>query len=60
MLFYNMKSSNPGGIPTQLVAVNVPHGANTWFYKLVGDAVVVPREKEAFVKFVQTVAYPRP
>ncbi len=41
-----------------LVAVIVPHGDNTWFYKLLGDDAVVKAQKDAFVKFVQTVQYP--
>ena len=36
----------------------VPHGDNTWFYKLSGDGPVVGGQKESFVKFVQTVQYP--
>ena len=41
----------------QLIAASVPRGGNTWFYKLMGDEAVVAREKEAFLKFVQTVRY---
>jgi hypothetical protein len=48
----------PAGRPTRLVAAIVPHNGSTWFYKLVGDDSVVAREKEGFVKFVQTVRYP--
>jgi hypothetical protein len=46
------------GRAARLVAVMVPHGDNTWFYKLSGDGPVVEDEKENFVKFVQTVRYP--
>ena len=42
----------------RLIAVAVRHGDNTWFYKLLGDDAVVAHEKEAFLKFVQTVRYP--
>jgi hypothetical protein len=52
--------SNPDGVPTRLLAVIVPRGPNTWFYKMVGDTSVVAAEEEAFVKFVQTVTYPQP
>jgi hypothetical protein len=52
--------SNPDAKSSRLVAVIVPHGTSTWFYKLTGDAPVVAREKAAFVKFVQTVNYPQP
>lgn len=30
----------------------------TWFYKLMGDEPVVAREKDAFLKFVQSAKYP--
>jgi hypothetical protein len=46
------------GQPGRLVAVIVPHGDNTWFYKLTGNADVVEGQKAAFLKFVQTVQYP--
>lgn len=46
------------GQPARLIAVMVPHGDSTWFYKLMGEDVVVREQKEAFVKFVQTVHYP--
>jgi hypothetical protein len=46
------------GQASRLVAVMVPHGDNTWFYKLSGDGPVVEDQKESFVKFVQTVRYP--
>jgi hypothetical protein len=46
------------GQPGRLVAVIVPNGDNTWFYKLSGDGAVVQGQKDSFVKFVQTVQYP--
>jgi len=45
------------GQPTRLLAVVVPRSGETWFYKLMGDAQVVQGEKEAFLKFVQSVKY---
>lgn len=38
----------------RLIAASVPRGDGTWFYKLMGDEAVVAREKEAFLKFVQS------
>ena len=45
------------GQPIQLLAVIVPQAGQTWFYKLMGSAPVVQREKAAFTKFVQTAKY---
>ena len=46
------------GQPARLVGVIVPHGDNTWFYKMMGDAKVVKGQKDTFVQFVKTVHYP--
>jgi hypothetical protein len=43
--------------PARLVGAIVPHGDQTWFYKLMGSEGVVEGEKGAFQKFVQTVNY---
>ncbi len=45
------------GKPSKMVAAIVAHGERTWFYKLTGNEAAVAREKEAFLKFVQTVRY---
>jgi hypothetical protein len=45
------------GQKARLLAVVVPRSGDTWFYKLMGDAQIVEREKEAFMKLVQTVKY---
>jgi hypothetical protein len=42
------------GKPARLVGVVVPQNGQTWFYKLMGDAAVVAREKPALLKFVQS------
>ena len=42
----------------RLIGVVVPHDGQTWFFKMMGDGKVVAREKDAFVKFVQTVKLP--
>jgi hypothetical protein len=39
------------------IGIMVPHGEETWFYKLMGSASVVAREKEPFLKFVRSVKY---
>lgn len=43
--------------PTRMLAAVVPQGSQTWFYKFTGDPGVVGREKDAFVKFVESVKY---
>jgi hypothetical protein len=42
----------------RLVAVILPHGENTWFYKLLGDKALVATEKDSFVNFVKNAQYP--
>jgi hypothetical protein len=46
------------GQPARLVAVIVPEGSDTWFYKLMGEGTVVEKEKAGFIQFVQTARYP--
>jgi hypothetical protein len=46
------------GQPARLIGVAVPHGGQTWFFKMIGDAKVVAREKDSFTKFVQSVKFP--
>jgi hypothetical protein len=45
------------GKETRLVGVIWPRDGQTWFYKLMGDSAVVSREKDAFLKFLQSVRY---
>jgi hypothetical protein len=45
------------GASARLVGAIVPHGGQTWFYKLMGDEKVVGQQKEAFTQFVQGVKY---
>jgi len=42
------------GQPSRLVGAILPGPDVTWFYKLMGEPQVVAREKDAFVKFVQS------
>jgi len=46
------------GQPVRLIGVAVPHDGQTWFFKMAGDAKVVAREKDAFIKFVQNTKFP--
>ena len=36
----------------RMLAVGVPRGGETWFFKLLGDEAAVEKEKDAFVKFI--------
>jgi len=44
-----------GGKPTRLVGAVVPHGGDTWFFKLMGPDALVAREKPAFLEFLRTI-----
>jgi hypothetical protein len=43
---------------TRLIAVYMPHGASTWFYKIQGDTALVASEKANLIKVVKSVRYP--
>jgi hypothetical protein len=53
-----MGTDTKTGQPARLVAAIVPHGGNTWFYKLMGNGKVVGGQKDNFVQFVKNVQYP--
>jgi hypothetical protein len=42
----------------RMVAVMVPRGERTWFFKLMGDASVIAAEKDHFLKTVQSAQLP--
>jgi hypothetical protein len=46
------------GKPARLIGVIVPHGSQTWFYKLMGDPDLVAQQKAAFNQFIQSAKYP--
>lgn len=46
------------GKVTRLIGVVLPHGDQTWFYKLMGDAEIVAQQEDAFIQFVQSAKYP--
>ena len=45
------------GQPSRSIGIMVPQPGQPFYYRLVGTPEVVEREKEAFLKFVQTVDY---
>ncbi len=47
-----------GGKETRIVGVIWPRGGQTWFYKMTGDSATTEREKDVFLKFVQSVRFP--
>jgi hypothetical protein len=40
------------GKAARMIAVGVPAGGQTWFYKMTGDEALVGKEKDALVKFI--------
>jgi hypothetical protein len=51
-------SGQKDGKAVRLIGAMMPHGAQTWFFKLLGDEAAAAREKAAFLKFLQTVRFP--
>ncbi len=45
------------GQKMRLLAVVLPRAGETWFYKLMGNAQVVEEQRDAFMKFLQSVKY---
>jgi len=45
------------GQASRSIGVMVQQPGQAWFYRLVGDAAVVEKQKEAFTQFVRTVDY---
>jgi hypothetical protein len=57
-MLVDMTGTDPrSGQQARLVGALVPQPDQTWFYKLMGNAQVVGREKDAFTTFVQTAKY---
>jgi len=55
----DMIGVNPkDGKKTRIIGAVVPHEGKTWFFKLMGDEQVAEKEKQTFVKFVQTTQFP--
>jgi hypothetical protein len=51
-------SSPEDGAEKRMIAAVVRRGPQTWFYKILGPAPAVEAQRDAFVRFVQTVQYP--
>jgi hypothetical protein len=45
------------GRDTRLLAVIIPHGDRTWFFKLVGPAPQIEEHKQAFDQFIRSVRF---
>lgn len=48
---------NSGGGQRTVAAV-LPHAGNSWFFKLSGPDPVLEKEKQGFIKFVESVRFP--
>ena len=53
----SMSGSASTGKETRLIGVIWPRNGETWFYKMMGDAAAAASQKEAFLKFIQSVHY---
>lgn len=42
----------------RIIAVVLPRGGHTWFFKMLGDGALIEQQKAAFIKFVQSVRFP--
>ncbi|MEI6084219.1 MAG: hypothetical protein WCS70_07955 [Verrucomicrobiota bacterium] len=42
---------------TRMIVVTVPHGGNSWFYKLTGPTAIVEAAKAEFVKFTESTKF---
>ena len=43
--------------PQRMIVVTIPHAGNSWFFKITGDEPVVGDQKEAFLKFIESVKF---
>jgi hypothetical protein len=43
------------GAPTRILGALVPHGSDTWFFKLTGPDALVAHEKPFFLDFLRTI-----
>jgi hypothetical protein len=41
----------------RMLVATLPHGGNSWFFKMTGDAPVVEAQKETFLNFVKSVKF---
>jgi len=54
-----MSGSDPeSGDSKRIVALIVPLEGQTWFFKLMGSATVVAKEKSALIQFAQSTQFP--
>lgn len=58
MLVDMIGNKSSDGKSRRLIGAIVPQGGRTWFYKMLGDELVVAREKDAFIKFVKNAKPP--
>jgi len=48
-------AGSASGKPTRILGAIVPHGTDTWFFKLMGPDQLVANEKPAFLEFLRTI-----
>jgi hypothetical protein len=48
-------SATPPSVPQRVLGAIVPHAGSTWFFKLTGPDALVARERETFLRFLQSL-----
>ena len=57
-MLVDMTGHSPDTKKSRIIAVSLPRGGNTWFFKMIGDDTTVAGQKTAFLKFVQSTRLP--
>ena len=56
--YVDLTGPEQGGRPAErTLAVSIPHGEQTWFFKLTGPASLVAEQKQAFDGFLKSVRF---
>lgn len=53
------EAPSAGKVPVRMLVAMVPHGKDTWFFKLTGPAETVAQQHDTFNKFLQSVRFTR-
>lgn len=53
----DLTGTDKTGRNTRLIGIIAPQADQTWFYKLMGNPLIVEQQKDAFTKFIQTAKF---